>query len=310
MSEFMLIDDFNTYIRCEQNLSAHTVVSYISDLKQWAEYATDGHPEQLAATDVTTSDLRQWVAYLSRKGISARSIKRKVAALNSFFRFLMRQHGMKQNPAADIVVARPKKTLPSVIPAAQTKAVLDQEHEPDDFRQVRNHLIVEMLYETGMRAAELTSLKDSYVDTAAGTVKVTGKRNKQRIIPIGDRLCREINEYRQLREANIAQQSDTVDCFFVKQGGTPITYPTVLKAVHEALDGNVTASKRTPHVLRHSFATDMLNNGADLNSVKELLGHQSLETTQIYTHISLSDIKHNYELAHPRAQKKGGHHGS
>lgn len=306
----MLIDDFNTYIRCEQNVSAHTVVSYITDLRQWAHYATNGRPEELNAMDVSTSDLRQWVAQLSRNGISARSIKRKVAALNSFFRFLMKQHGLEQNPAADLVVARPKKALPSVIPAAQTKEVLDKAPDPEDFREVRNHLIVEMLYETGMRASELATLKDSLVDTASGTVKVTGKRNKQRIIPIGHRICEEINAYRQLRDSTMPKQSDPEDCFFVKHGGTSISYLTVLKAVHEALDGNVTASKRTPHVLRHSFATDMLNNGADLNSVKELLGHQSLETTQIYTHISLSDLKHNYELAHPRALKKGGHHGS
>ena len=306
----MLIDDFNTYIRCEQNVSAHTVVSYSTDLKQWAYYATDGHPENLNAMDVTTSDLRQWVVHLSRKGISARSIKRKVAALNSFFRYLMKQHGLKHNPAADLVVARPKKTLPSVIPAAQTRAVLDRMPDPEDFRQTRNHLIVEMLYETGMRASEIATLKDSYVDTSAGSVKVTGKRNKQRIIPIGNRLCEEINGYRALRDAIAPQQSEANDCFLVKHDGTGITYLTVLKAVHEALDGNVTASRRTPHTLRHSFATDMLNNGADLNSVKELLGHQSLETTQIYTHISLSDLKHNYEHAHPRAQKKGGHHGS
>lgn len=305
----MLLDDFSTYMRCERNLSAHTVVAYDGDLRQWADFATGNRPDLLDPFSVTTSDLRVWIASLSAAGVSPRSIKRKASALNSFFRYLIKCRGMASNPAADLVLARPNKVLPSVIPADQTRRILEESYDETDFEELRDHLIVDMLYQTGIRASELTSMQDSGVSVQAFTIKVLGKRNKERIIPIGKALAEEISAYRKLREDSV-QQNSGCSCFFVKKDGSPLDYNTVLRVVHEALDGRVTSSKRSPHVLRHSFATDMLNNGADLNSVKELLGHQSLETTQIYTHISFSDLKHNYELAHPRALKKGGHHGS
>lgn len=304
----MLIDDFSTYLRCERNLSAHTVVAYESDLRQWADFATGYRQDLLDPFSVTTSDLRQWIASLSKDGVSARSIKRKASALNAFFRYLIKCRGMASNPAADLVLARPAKVLPSVIPANQTRQILDEPIADDaDFVTVRDHLIVDMLYQTGIRAAELTSMLD--VNVTASSIKVLGKRNKERIVPIGQGLVEKIARYRELRDQTV-KQNISGGCFFVKASGSPLDYNTVWRVVHGALDGNVSCAKRSPHVLRHSFATDMLNNGADLNSVKELLGHQSLETTQIYTHISFSDLKHNYELAHPRALKKGGHHGS
>lgn len=309
MPEYMLIDEFSTYLRCERNLSVHTVAAYEGDLRQWADFATCCRPDLLDPFSVTTSDLRVWIAALSNDGVSVRSIKRKASALNSFFRYLIKCKGMASNPAADLVLARPAKVLPSVIPAGQTREILDRIPDDADFTAVRDHLIVDMLYQTGIRASELTTLLDADVSLSASTIKVLGKRNKERIIPIGQGLADEITRYRELREETVQQNPPGV-CFFVKACGTPLDYNTVWRVVHKALDGNVSCAKRSPHVLRHSFATDMLNNGADLNSVKELLGHQSLETTQIYTHISFSDLKHNYELAHPRAQKKGGHHGS
>ncbi len=303
----MQIDDYITYIQNELNLAQCTVKAYNADLRQWASFATAGGKRQFVAEDVTTTDLRQWIASLSRQGISARSIKRKASALNSFFTYLMKRHGLKSNPAADLQLARPKKYLPSVITPEQTQAVLSDEPAPDDYMGVRDHLIVDMLYQTGMRASELASLLDANVDTHAGTLRVIGKRNKERIIPFGPALGQSIDQYRQLRGTLPRQCSP---CFFLSHKGLGIDYQAVRRAVHAALDGRVSSPKRSPHVLRHSFATDMLNAGADLNSVKELLGHQSLETTQIYTHISLSELKQNYEHAHPRALKKGGHHGS
>lgn len=303
----MLIDDFSTYLRCERNLSVHTVAAYEGDLRQWADFATGFRPDRLDPFSVTTSDLRQWIASLSRDGVSARSVKRKASALNAFFRYLIRCKRMEKNPAADLVLARPPKVLPSVIPAAQTRKILAELPHDADFIAVRDYLIVDMLYQTGIRASELTGLSDANVSDSS--IKVLGKRNKERMIPIGETLAGEIDRYRHLRDESV-QQITPSGCFFVKANGSPLDYNTVWRVVHEALDGKVSCAKRSPHVLRHSFATDMLNNGADLNSVKELLGHQSLETTQIYTHISFSDLKHNYELAHPRASKKGGNHGT
>lgn len=302
-----LIDDFITYLRCERNMSVHTVVSYRGDLMQWAEYATDGKPDELHPFDMTTSDLRAWIASLSAHGLKPRSIHRKASSLSQFFTYLMRRHGLESNPAADLVLAKCDKPLPAVIPAVQTNALLDDEYDSGDYSQSMAHLIVNMLYQTGIRASELTSLAD--VNVGAGSIKVRGKRNKERVIPIGESLAGEISTYRELRDRCVKQRGLS-DCFFLKRNGTGLDYHTVNKVVHSMLDGRVTSAKRSPHVLRHSFATDMLSNGADLNSVKSLLGHESLETTQIYTHISISELKHNYELAHPRALKKGGNHGS
>lgn len=304
-----IVAEYITYIKCEQTLAPLTVEAYAADLQEWIEFATSNGRYELVVDDITTADLRQWVAHLSRKGISARSIKRKVSTLNSFFRYMIKRHGMALNPAADLQLARPKKALPTAIPAEQTAMVLNEPYDEDDFTAVRDHLMVEMLYQTGMRASELADLLDANVDAAAGVLRVAGKRNKERAIPFGQGLAELIGRYRALLQSQV--QAVLTPCFFVDQRTRlGISYRTVLKVVHAALDGRVSVPKRTPHVLRHSFATDMLNAGADLNSVKELLGHQSLETTQIYTHISLSELKQNYKQAHPRAQKQGGHHGS
>lgn len=304
----MLIAEYIAYMEREVNASACTVRAYGSDLMQWRNFATNGGRYQFCPMDVATADLRQWIASLGLAGVGPRSIKRKASALNSFFRFLMKRHGLEANPAADLQLARIPKTLPSAIPAEQTRRILEDVPADDDFIAMRDYLIVDMLYETGIRASELANLKDCNVNSSAGTVKVLGKRNKERIVPIGNTLCSLVERYRNLRRQSIS--GCISDNFFVGLQGDEIAYPVVRKVVHEALDGRVTSPKRSPHVLRHSFATDMLNHGADLNSVKQLLGHQSLETTQIYTHISTRELKQNYEHAHPRALKKGGHHGS
>lgn len=305
----MIINEYISYLQCELGRSALTVKAYKADLEQWRDFATAGGADVFAPEVLGTIDLRRYAASLSASGVSARSIKRKMAAISGFYRWMMKRKGMKSNPALDVKLARPRKTLPSAIPAAQTERLLDEPYDPADFKSLRDHLILETLYSTGMRASELTSLLDSEVDDRAGKLKVHGKRNKERIIPFGPALAKSIKEYRDMRDSMFARDGAPKE-FFVGVKGGPLSYKALLKAVHGKLDGNVTVAKRTPHVLRHSFATDMLNEGANLNSVKQLLGHASLETTQIYTHISLSEIKHIYEFAHPRALKKGGHHGS
>lgn len=306
----MLINDYITYLRCERQMSPHTVVSYSSDLQQWVDFATNGHPQDFNPFDATTNDIRQWIAHLSMSGVSARSIHRKASSLNSFYKYLIKRKLTQTNPAAALVLAKLSKKLPSVIPQEQTNALLDKPIDRDDFTQVRDHLIINMLYQTGIRASELLGLLDAQVSLSSASIKVLGKRNKERIIPIGEALMEEIILYRKLRDKACVKTNGNIICFFVKSTGVGLEYGTLYRIVHDALQGNVTSDRKSPHVLRHSFATDMLNNGADLNSVKSLLGHQSLETTQIYTHISFSELKHNYELAHPRALKKGGHHGS
>ncbi len=302
----MIIDDFLTYIRYELGLSEHSIRAYDGDLRQWARFATDGQPEQFNPMDVTTSDLRTWIAHLSATGVSARSIRRKATSLRTFFRFLMKRHGLRSNPASDLILARPAKTLPTVIAHNQIEKIMDDEPEAQDFTEVRNHLILQMFYQTGIRASELCGLLEMNVDTVQGVIKVLGKRNKERLVPFGPELSDLIEQYRNLRR----QRTAASPALFITEKGLTMSYKQVYLVVREALEGRVTSPKKSPHVLRHTFATEMLNSGADLNAVKQLLGHQSLETTQIYTHISISEIQQIYQLAHPRALKKGGHHGS
>ncbi len=293
----MLYDAFLTYIRCELILSAHTVSSYTSDLKAWRQFADEQFGPGFSPLDADINHLRLWVARLSADGASARTIRRKIQTLRALFRYLMKRHGATTNPAAELTLARAPKHLPDVIRPEDTARVLDRSVDITDFTDLRDRLIIEMLYSTGMRASELTSLKNFDINTTIGELKVLGKRNKERIIPFGKKLSQMIETYRNLRPAGAAVE------FFVQTSGKPLSYHHVLGIVRREFAS--TTSHPTPHALRHSFATDMLNDGADIHAVQKLLGHASLATTQIYTHLSYTELQQNYQLAHPRAQKKG-----
>lgn len=300
----MTIDSFLTYIRCELALSELTLRSYGIDLRQWADYVTGGKPDELRAVDVTTSDIRSWLASVASEGVSQRTVRRKLQSVRAFYRYLVRRHGVTANPAAEVQLSRSPKNLPVFLRSREIAALIDEDNDnicPNDFTQVRNALILLMFYSTGMRVAELMSLKDVNVDTRRSELKVHGKRNKERIIPFGTELREKIEHYRNLRAIVV---KGPVEEFFVRPTGEPLYYMLVNRLVHTALDGRVNASKRSPHVLRHSFASDMLNSGADLVAVQKLLGHSSLETTQVYTHITYNELKNSYKLAHPRALKK------
>ena len=295
------IDNYLQFIRLEKNLSPHTVVAYRCDLEQWEQFLTGGK-EALDVKSVTTGDIRAWMLHLNKQGDSARTMRRKVQAVRSFYKWLMKQGMASDSPAAAVELARIPKRLPQLVRSSSMDELLDQEIDETDFVQVRNRLIVMMLYETGIRRAELLDLLDRNVDTASGELKVHGKRDKDRIIPFGTELAQAIDSYRLLRDELVRG----CEHFFVKEDGNPL-YPMLeYRIVHRALQEVGVTSKRSPHVLRHSFATAMLNDGAAINSVKELLGHESLATTQIYTHVTFSELKNNYKLAHPRALNKGG----
>ena len=295
-----LIDKFLQYIKLELNLSSHTQVAYGNDLKQWSLFLTGGHDE-LDVKSVTTSDIRAWMLNLSDNSDSARTLRRKLQAVRSFYKWLMRNGVVDDNPAASVELAKVPKRLPQLVRENNIDCAIDSPID-DDFEQMRNRLIVMMLYETGIRRDELITLLDHNVDTAKGELKVHGKRNKDRIVPFGTELAQAIVEYRAMRDTLVRG----VDRFFVRPDGSPLYPMLVYRVVKNLLGEAGVTSKRSPHVLRHSFATVMLNNGASLNSVKEILGHESLATTQIYTHVTFSELKKNYKLAHPRALKKGG----
>lgn len=321
----MLTKSFLTYIRCELSLSAHTVLSYASDLSQFRGFIT-GKPVKTAnkailldayspddgfdPLSVTSSDIRQWMMTLSRRGMSAVSIRRKLSALNSFYKFLLHQRLIKANPVADVELAKVPKPLPVNLRANEVDEIIRQDKQRaadgqkravswgEQFTRSRDALLVLMLYSTGMRRAEIVGLRDSWVDTDKCELKVLGKRNKERIIPFGAELKEAIDDYRRLRTVLLGQPTEWL---LVRPNGQQLYPVLVERIVKTALQGRAHASRLSPHVLRHSFATDMLNNGADLVAVQQLLGHESLATTQIYTHISYRELKQNYELAHPRA---------
>lgn len=300
----MLYDAFYNFIRCETTRSPHTVFAYKRDIEQFRRFLTaelmhdDDDPRK-----ASYSDLRLWVASLSSQGLTTTTVLRKMSALRTFYGYLMRHQGLEVNPASRLVSPRRPHSLPTFIRREETEQAIDSMNAySDDFVEARDALMLDMLYSTGMRESELVGLKDADVDLGRGELKVLGKRNKERIIPFGSELSDMIVHYRDLRSD--VPGAATTDELFLRPDGRPLYRQLVYRIVHNALtDAGVTAAKRSPHVLRHSFATDMLNNGADLNAVQKLLGHRSLETTQRYTHLTYRELQQNYKLAHPRALK-------
>lgn len=294
---------FTDYLALELGRSPHTVRAYSGDICAFVSFCTCT-PEEFDPSSVTSADVRAWGAELADSGMSPRSVKRHISSIRAFYRFLSRRRGLTADPTRGVATVRSPQTLPRFIAPDQTAAILDEDcadRDADDFTELRDSLILNMLYSTGIRAAEIISLEDLAVDTGRRELKVLGKRNKERIVPFGAELAGLIDRYRSLR-ADVTGVSST-DTFFVRPDGRPIYYGLLNRIVHAELDGRVSSPKRSPHVLRHSFATDMLNNGADLNAVQQLLGHASLATTQIYTHLTYRELQHNYQQAHPRAKK-------
>ena len=308
-----MIEAFLNYITLELGYSSLTVSAYRLDLTQWADYATGGHPERLEVSDVTTADLKAWIADEAEK-ISARSLRRKISSLRSFFRYLLREGVVSANPATRLRMPKVPKPLPVNIRPEETEKILAPAEEAESFDAMRNRLILDILYSTGMRCSELIGLRDADVNTAKGELKVLGKRNKERVIPFGRELAKAIDDYRDVRDSSPLTNISPLDPsarLLVRDNGEPLYRKMVYNVVHRMLgEGGAHAARLSPHVMRHSMATDMLNAGAPLASVQQILGHASLTSTQVYTHVTYRDLQHNYQLAHPRAQsKKGGQYG-
>ena len=297
----MFIESYIKYIRYELNFSAYTVLSYGNDLRQFEAFLTGGK-DVLDVASVTSSDIRTWIMCLMEQGDVASTIKRKLQALRSFYKYLLKRGCVKENPAQGVEIAKTSKRLPDCVRVRNVEELFVDDKDCCSFEDVRDRLILLMLYSTGIRRSELIELRD--VDVSARELKVHGKRNKDRIVPIGEELADAIVQYRKVRDDSVETLGS--EWFFVRKSGEKI-YPTmVYRLVHERLSEVGGGSRFSPHVLRHTFASAMLNSGAQLNSVKEILGHESLAATQVYTHITYSELKSNYEHAHPRALKKGG----
>ena len=293
----MFIDTFLKYLRFERNYSEKTIVSYRIDLEEFEDYLKKVDAEKNLVT--ADADLvRSWMVYLMEKGRSVATVNRKLSSLRSFYRFLLRRRVVDLDPMLKVVGPKKQKTLPSFLRVQEMDRLLDECSVNEGFEGVRDRLILEMFYATGMRLSELIGLSDADVDLSAKLLKVTGKRNKQRLIPFGEELWRDLLGYIELRNETLPDRDDAL---FVRKDGKRMYPELVYKIGRRNLSKVATLKKRSPHVLRHTFATAMLNGSAELQAVKELLGHESLATTEIYTHTTFEELKKVYEQAHPRA---------
>jgi integrase/recombinase XerC len=291
-------ESFLQYLTIEKRYSSHTVLSYSKDLEQFFSFISNQSPVD-DENSISTGDVRAWVvSMLDNNDYTSSSVHRKISCLRAFFRYLRKEGIVKKDPLEKIVLPRKKKTLPVFVEEKALGQLLDSDDFGDGFRVVCDITIIEMLYLTGMRRAELIGLKDGDVDLSGGMLKVTGKRNKQRIIPIVIPFIKHLEEYIKVRNEEVNERSG--DWFFVTDKGNKLYDKYVYNVVNKYLSMVTTIEKKSPHVLRHTFATHMLNRGADLNSIKELLGHANLSATQIYTHNTFEKLKEVYGKAHPR----------
>ena len=293
-----MINEFLQYLQYEKNYSSHTVLSYHNDLLQFCDFVQQD-PCHFRIGAVESTHVQQWVLFLMSGGLKPSSVSRKISTLKSFWRFLLRNGFATSNPVSGVLLPKSSKPLPSFFKDNEMLQALDETFLAGDFVSVRNHLIVFILYATGMRRAELLLLTDDDFDLQAGTVKVTGKRNKQRIIPVGAELSCKIKHYIDIRNKEV---EGVPECFFVRSNAKKLYPEMVYKIVQQFMLPFGSLPKKSPHVLRHTFATGILNQGADIDAVKELLGHSSLAATQVYTHSTFDELYNIYKQAHPRAK--------
>lgn len=296
----MLVKSFIQYIRYERNYSSHTVLSYQNDLEQFQSYVLRQEGD-FDPVRVESSWIRSWVVSLMEEGYSSLSVNRKLSSLKSFYRYLQKKGLVDDNPARKVSGPKVNKSLPHFVKEAEMDRLLDGRDFGDDFEGVRDRMILELFYLTGMRCSELIGLKNQDIDTGSLQLKVTGKRNKQRLIPFANSLKDKIDTYINIRTQELEGSNQPDAPFFVRKNGKPLSNNIVYAIVNEYLSLIPGLTKKSPHVLRHTFATSMLNSGADLNAVKELLGHSSLSSTEVYTHTTFEELKKVYHQAHPRA---------
>ena len=292
-----MVDSFLKYLQYEKRFSVHTTSAYKQDLDQLTEYLNSTY-EISDPKEATHSLLRSWVVSLMEEGLAPTSVNRKIATLKSYYKFLQGRSVIDQNPALKLRPLKTEKRLPSFVRENEMTVLLDQIPFAEDFSGTRDKLIFELLYATGIRLSELIGLKDSDINFYQNQIKVLGKRNKERIIPIPDSVAVAIKSYIKVRSAEFPECENFL---ILTDSGTKLYPVFVYRTVNRYLNLVTTISKKSPHVLRHTFATHLLNKGADLNAVKDLLGHTSLAATQVYTHNSMEKLKSVFDQAHPKA---------
>lgn len=292
----MFLEQFFKYLTYEKRYSKYTLIAYRNDIAQFQQYLVTQETAILLANHQT---IRSWMVLLMEENLDPRSINRKISTLRSLYKFLIKEGAVQENPVLKIQTPKTAKKLPNFIPEEKLTNLLDQDVFGHDFAGMRDKLVIELLFGTGIRLSELIGLKTTDIHLIEKTIKVLGKRNKERIIPINQTLISLIESY--IVEKNIQPSSNISNHLIVTNTGAQAYPKLVYRIVQKYLTMISTQDKKSPHVLRHSFATSLLNNGADINAIKDLLGHANLSATQVYTHNSIERLKSIYKQAHPKA---------
>jgi integrase/recombinase XerC len=296
------IEEFLKYISLQKRYSPHTVINYKNDLQQAFTFIEKG----LEITDITlikSTHLRTWLAGLKDEGMEPRTINRKISSLRSFFKYLLKQEIIKVTPIANLQLQKTAKRLPQYLQIAEIERLLNDgfDAETNDYNSILEKTIIYIFYSTGVRISELVGLTTNNVDIKKSQIKVLGKGNKERIIPIGNTLLKQLMQYEDAYKTIFNDTQIPQGAYLSDHKGKPLYHKKVYLLVKKHLSSVTTISKKSPHVLRHTFATHLTNNGAELNAVKELLGHVSLAATQVYTHNSIEKLKEIFRKAHPKA---------
>ena len=289
----MIQNKFITYLSSEKRFSEHTIKSYATDLKQFTSFLSSEFQIIYEINEISFQIIRTWIASLLEKGINPRSVNRKISTLKTYFKFLIREGELIENPMIKVVAPKSKKRLPIFIEEDQIKSLLNEVQFESGFIGQRNKLIIELFYVTGIRLSELINIKISDVDFSNQSIKVLGKRKKERIIPLSSSMINSLD--------NFIKNNHKNHFLFTNLDGVKLYTKLVYRVVNKYIAKISSVNKKSPHILRHTFATHMLNNGADINAIKELLGHANLSATQVYTHNTIEKLKTVYKQAHPRA---------
>jgi len=292
----MNIDEFLKYLRYEKRYSNHTLISYENDIRQFMTFKDENFPENLLNDHKV---IRSWIVSLINDKKTATTVNRKISSLKSIFKYEQKQGRIKNNPISKIITPKKIKKLPQFIREDKLNTLLDTNISENNYEEFRNHLILEIFYGTGIRLSELINIKLNDIDYEKKTLKILGKRNKERIIPLTENIYSQLKNYQQ--ERNKVNYSESTLFLFITKKGTKLYTKLVYRIVTKNLNLITTQSKRSPHVLRHTFATHLLNHGADINAIKDILGHANLSATQIYTHNTFEKLVSVYKQAHPRA---------
>jgi len=291
----MYKEQFNKYLLYEKRYSIHTVNAYLKDLSQFKLFCDENNT---LISKVTHEILRQWIVSMIEVDITPATVNRKISSIKTYYKFLLRDSFIDSNPTLKLSLIKKRKKLPSFVEQDNINTLFDNIEFADDYKGCRDKLILAMFYNTGMRRSELINLLIDDIDFYKKNIKVLGKRNKERLIPVSDNLINDINNYNKIRNELFGIENKFL---FLTEKGKQLYPKAVYRIVNKYLNYVTNIDKKSPHVLRHSFATHMLNNGADLNAIKELLGHANLSATQIYTHNTFEKLKKVYKQAHPRA---------